>query len=281
MIEKLKTYQWKDKKLTNDVNEVQVEYKLIDMTDYQLNIAYTQCKQMLYNTDVINPGRMIIINQIQNQLDCINAELALRWFKQLKDSVGNIIYSETNLVSEIREWITAVGGTIENAGKYKLKDFVQVPPEFKNVNVEYLMKACRDALGYFNHSKITYPFIYRLGIYFTHKELLESSEHVNDKNDLKSRFTLLKMQLNLRDNIELKANPSGLKESEFRDMIHLKRLKGPKKCKYSELTTSQLITLRDKVLYALEQQAIQQSVIWKTLMGQIEEVAEYKGYKLD
>lgn len=280
MINKLKTYKWKDKKLTNNANEVQAEYRLIDMDDNQLNIAYSQCKQMLYNTDYQNPGRMIILEQIQNQLSYINAELALRWFKTLTDAVGNIIYSETNLLTDIREWILAVGGKIEDAKNYKLKDFVQVPPEFKSVNIETLMMACRDALGYFNHSKITYPFIYRLGIYFTHKELLESSDQIPDKNDLKSRFTLLKTQLNIKDTIELKANPSGLKESEFRDMMHLKRLKGPKKCKYSELSTSQLTTLRDKVLYALEDQVTRQSTVWKILMSQIEEVAEYKGYKL-
>lgn len=280
MIEKLKTYKWKDKRLTNNVNEVQVEYKLIDMDENQLNVAYTQCKQMLYNTDFQNLGRVIILEQIQNQLKYINAELALRWFKTLKDSVGNIIYSETNLLTDIREWIIAIGGKIEDAKNYKLKDFVQVPPEFKNVNVEILMMACRDALGYFNHSKITYPFLYRMGIYFTNKEIQESSDKVPDKTDLKTRFLLLKTQLNLKESTELKANPSGLKESEFRDMIHMKRLKGPKKCKYSELTTSQLLTLRDKVLYSLEDQITKQSAIWRRLMQQIEEVAEYKKFIL-
>lgn len=280
MIEKLKTYKWKDKKLTNNVNENQVEYKLIDMDENQLNIAYSQCKQMLYNTDFQNLGRMIILEQIQNQLNYINAELALRWFKTLKDSIGNIIYSETNLLTDIREWIIAIGGKLEDAKNYKLKDFVQVPPEFKNVNVELLMMACRDALGYFNHSKITYPFLYRMGIYFTYKELQESSDKVPDKTDLKTRFLLLKTQLNLKESTELKANPAGLKESEFRDMIHMKRLKGPKKCKYSELTTSQLTTLRDKVLYSLEDQITQQSVVWRRLMQQIEEVAQYKKFIL-
>lgn len=280
MIEKLKTYKWKDKKLTKDPNEIQVEYKLIDMTDYQLNIAYSQCKQMLYNTDEQNPGRMIVLSTIQEQLDYINAELALRWFKTLKDSVGQLLYTETNLISDIREWIMAVGGNLNNENKYKLKDFVQVPPEFKNVKIDILTKACRDALGYFNHSKITYSFIYSLGIYFTHQELKESEDLISDKNDIQERFNILKLQLGLKDDTKLKANPAGLKESEFRDMIHLKRNKGPKKCKYSELSTSQLITLRDKVLYSLEDLVTKQSQIWKILMQRIEEVAEYKGYKL-
>lgn len=280
MIEKLKTYKWKDKKLTKDPNEIQAEYKLIDMTDYQLNIAYSQCKQMLYNTDEQNPGRMIVLNTIQEQLDYISAELALRWFKTLKDSVGQLLYTETNLISDIREWIMAVGGSLNNENQYKLKDFVQVPPEFKNVKIDILTKACRDALGYFNHSKITYSFIYSLGIYFTHQELKESEDLISDKNDIQERFNILKLQLGLKDDAKLKANPAGLKESEFRDMIHLKRNKGPKKCKYSELSTSQLVTLRDKVLYSLEDLVNKQSQIWKILMQRIEEVAEYKGYKL-
>ena len=60
----------------------------------------------------------------------------------------------------------------------------------------------------------------------------------------------------------------------------MKKNKGYQKCKYSELTTSQLETLKDKVLYALESQILKQVNIWTNLMKQIEKVIEYKNYKL-
>ena len=64
-------------------------------------------------------------------------------------------------------------------------------------------------------------------------------------------------------------------------MIHLKKLKGFSRCKYSEMSTSQLETLRKKVLYAFEEEILYQISVWKELMRQIEEVVEYKHYKLD
>jgi hypothetical protein len=47
------------------------------------------------------------------------------------------------------------------------------------------------------------------------------------------------------------------------------------------MSTSQLETLRKKVLYAFEEEILYQISVWKELMRQIEEVVEYKHYKLD
>ena len=58
-------------------------------------------------------------------------------------------------------------------------------------------------------------------------------------------------------------------------MINLKSNK-----KYIELTTNQLETLRDKVLFLLEENVSFHISQWETLMAQIEEVAEFKKYKL-
>ena len=58
-------------------------------------------------------------------------------------------------------------------------------------------------------------------------------------------------------------------------MINLKISK-----KYSELTTIQLETLKNKLLFILEEQVLFHIMQWQTLMGQIEEVCEYKGFKL-
>ena len=97
----LEKYVWKDRRLTADRNEKQIEYKMINLNELQLNVAYNQCKQMLYNQDVKNPGRMAVLDNIQKQLVYCNAELAVRYFKTLKDKRVPIYSTITPTVSKI------------------------------------------------------------------------------------------------------------------------------------------------------------------------------------
>lgn len=273
---RLENYVWRDSRLTNDRNEKQVEYKLIDMGEYELQTAYDHCKHMLYNSDVKNPGRMLVLDQISKQINDCGAELALRWFKSLTDKDGNLLYSDMSLMTDLRSWVR----DLPKDREYRLQDFVQVPPDYKAVTINSLMDAARDNLGYFDYSKISFAFIFRLGIYFTPSEL-DEMENFTYGHTMKEKFDILKLQLGLKDDIELRSSATGLTEQEFRDMIHLKKLKGFQKCKYSELTTGQLETLRRKVLFAFEEEVLKQVKTWKTLMSQIEEVAKYKGYQLN
>jgi hypothetical protein len=125
-----------------------------------------------------------------------------------------------------------------------------------------------------------------LGIFLTQEELKEIDDDIRaaglnpDSYTLQSKINNhIKLPLNIL-NEELHVNPKGLSGVEFRDMINMKRLKGWKMCKYSSLSTSQLRTLRSKVLCALEDRTKWQAKKWKEIMGQIEEVAKYKHYKL-
>lgn len=272
---KIQTYIWKESRLTSDRSEKQVECKLIDMGLDELQTAYDHCKHMLYNSDVKNPGRMLILDKISKQINDCGAELALRWFKTLTDADGNNLYSNTSLIMDLRNWIKDLPADKE----WRLQDFVSVPPDYKAVTITSLIEAARDNLGYFDHSKISYAFIYRLGIYFTTKEL-DEIDNLTEGHTLQEKFSVLKSQLGINEDIPLKSSPGGLTEQEFRDMIHMKKYKGFQKCKYSELTTSQLETLRRKVLFAFEEEVLKQIKTWKTLMSQIEEVADYKGYPL-
>jgi len=274
----INSYVWKDKRLTEDRAEQQVEYKLVDFDEYQLNVCYQHCKHMLYNTDKENPGRIIILDLLSKQIDNCGAELALRWFKSLTDKDGNFLYSNQTLLSDLRSWTTSLPD-YDPSQTYKLQDFVQVPTEFKGVTIELLRKAILDSLGIFNHSKITLSFLYKLGVYFTPNELA-GLEKYTEGHSLDEKLSVLKSQLGLPEDTNIKINPAGLNEQEFRDMIHLKKRKGYKKCKYSDLTTSQLQTLRNKVLGSFEEKVLWQAKTWKDLMQQIEEVAHYKKYKL-
>lgn len=282
----INAYVWKDARLTRDKNEKQVETKLVDMDEDQLQMIYSHCKEMLYNDDPKNIGRMIIIDQIAKQLDNCGAELALRWFKTLTDAKGNYLYSSETLLSELRSWMHADPNYDPN-NNYRLQDYVQVPPEFRNVSMDALQKACYDGLGVFNHSKITPTFIYNLGIYLTQSELKEIDDDLSRAGLNPDSITMqakidnhIKLPLGL-SSIDVRVNPHGLTGTEFRDMVNMKHYKGYKCCKYSDLTTSQLHTLRFKVLRALENRTMKQVKAWKEIMQQIEEVAEVKGYKLN
>lgn len=278
------SYVWKDARLTRDKDEKQVETRLVDMDEDQLQMVYAHCKEMLYNTDPKNAGRMIIIDQIAKQLDYCGAELALRWFKSLLDKDGNSIYSNESLMAEIRAFKN--NQEYDPEYSYRLKDFEKVPSAYEHVTLNALEKACRDNLGAFDHSKITHSFIYKMGIYLSQSEAKEIDDDLRavglnpDKITLQEKINNhIKVPLGL-SNIEIKINPKGLTKSEFRDMINMKHLKGYRMCKYSSLTTSQLQTLRNKVLYALEDRTNWQAKKWKEIMAQIEEVAKYKNYKL-
>lgn len=278
----INSYVWKDARLTHNRDEKQVETRLVDMDEDQLQMVYNHCKEMLYNPDPKNAGRMIIIDQIAKQLDYCGAELALRWFKTIQDKDGNYIYSNETLMSELRSWTDGC----DPSENYTLKDLVQVPAEYRNVSLNSLQLACRDALGSFDHSKITHSFIYKMGIFLTQEELREIDSDLKDQGLNPDNYTLqtkienhIKLPLNVL-NVDLKVNPKGLSGTEFRDMINIKHLKGYRMCKYSVLTTSQLRTLRSKVLCALEDRTKWQAKKWKEIMSQIEEVAKYKHFKL-
>lgn len=278
----LNSYVWKDARLTHDKSEKQVETRLVDMDQDQLQMIYNHCKEMLYNTDPKNTGRMIILDQIAKQLDYCGAELALRWFKTLQDQDGNYLYSDETLMTELRSWLDGCNPDEE----YTLKDLVQVPAEYRNVSLSSLQLACKDALGSFDHSKITYTFLYNLGIFLTQEELNAIDNDLRLQGLNPDNYTLqtkiknhIKFPLNLLD-IDIKINPTGLSGTEFKDMINMKHLKGYRMCKYSVLSTAQLRTLRSKVLFHLEDRTKLQVKKWKEIMSQIEEVAKYKRFKL-
>lgn len=275
----IQDYIWKDRRLTKNKEEKQVTYKLVDTDEYTLNTMYHHCKDMLYSTNINHLGRVVILDCIKEQLGYCGAELALRYFKSLKDINNQNIYTEENLLSDLRTWLKVKKANEPHKDKFCLGDLVQVPSYIKSVSVEDLILACRDALPIFDHSKITFSFIYSMGIYFTEKELQELKIHISSTS-LKDKIVEIKHQLGLYDDKVININPSGLSESQFRDMIRMKKGNNFRKCKYSDLSTSQLNTLRNKVLFTLEDKIMKQIEIWKTLMGQIEEVAEYKKYKL-
>lgn len=282
----INSYIWKDARLTHDKSEKQVETRLIDMDEDQLQMVYSHCKDMLFNTDPKNAGRLIIIDQIAKQMNYCMAELILRFEKSRLDNEGNPIYPDNaSYLQDIKSWINNKDYNPEI--KYTMQNFTQeIPEEYKKTSLSAVIDACKDNLGLFDHSKITYTFIYQLGLYLTQEELKEIDDDLKkagiDPKDITLQEKIdnhIKVPLGL-SNVEIKINPRGLTKSEFRDMINMKHLKGYKSCKYSALTTSQLQTLSNKVLKVLKYRTMKQAEKWQELMVQIEEVADYKHIKL-
>lgn len=283
---KIETFVWKDAKLVRGSSEIQNETRFIDMNQDQLQTCYTHSKNMLYNTDPKNLGRIIILDQISQQLDNCGAELALRYFLDLKDNQGKYLYTNESLLMELHSWCRSIEN-YDPKENYRLQDFVEVPTEYQGVLIETLMKACQDRLGILDHSKITKTFIYnRLGLYLTTEELYEIDKDLEEHGMNPNKISLqtkienhIKFPLGL-SGIEIRINPKGLTGEEFKDMVNLKKLKGYKYCKYSALTTHQLHTLRYKVLFELEERTLWQIKTWKTIMQEIEEVAKHQHFKL-
>lgn len=283
---KMDSYIWKDATLKNTKSKMCIETRLIDMDNDQLQMCYDHCKEMLYNTSTKTPGRIVVLDQISKQIDYCGAELALRYFKSLTDSEGNYLYTNEGLLCDLLSWIRSIPN-YSSKDNYRLKDILQVPTEYQGVLLEDLAKACKDTLGAFNHSKITFTFIYdTLGLYLTSEELKSINKDLREHGFDPNKITLqdkinnhIKFPLGISD-INIKINPKGLTGAEFKDMVNLKKLKGYKYCKYSALTDDQLHTLRSKVLHALEERICKQAHLWTSLMTQIEEVANYKKYKL-
>jgi hypothetical protein len=63
----LNKYIWKDKAVRTATEFIQKEYKMVDMTEKNLQLAYNHCKDMLYNNSKEDPGRYLVLDEISTQ----------------------------------------------------------------------------------------------------------------------------------------------------------------------------------------------------------------------
>ena len=271
----LNKYIWKEKAVRTTTEFTQKEHKMIDMTEKNLQIAYNHCKDMLYNNSKEDPGRYLVLDEISKQINNCSAELAVRWFCSLLDNKQNPKYSRFSLLLEIKTILEQIKSNHLEDHTFRLQDLYSgIPTDYNPVSVESLMKACKDTLGKFNKQHITKSFIIKQGIWFTSEELNDFKE-IDKLRTVPEIIKTIKSRFGLDMATDLRLKSTGLNYEQFRGMMNIKINK-----KYSELTTVQLETLKNKILFALEENVIFQIEQWKKLMNQIEEVCEYKGYKL-
>lgn len=135
-------------------------------------------------------------------------------------------------------------------------------------------EGCLDRLGKFNKQHITLTFILKQGLWFTAQESKDLVEKDPKTGQIRDKIEVAKERLGLKPTSTLYVTPKGLSYAQLRSMVNLKSKK------YTELTTDQLRLLRNKILYALEDDVRFHISQWETRKNQIKLVCDAKGYTL-
>ena len=267
----IKSFVWKGEK--KEVNGVltQEEVRLIDADENQLKKFYNHCMSMLYNQDKQNPGRYLLLDIIKDQIARCNCELFLRWLEQEKGK------PRFTFLSDVRTILDNNKDSIPDTKSVPISAIVGgCPDEFKDIPISLVIEDCIDRLGYFNKQHITLSFIVKQGLWFTQQELKDLTER-NEDGTIKDRIEVVKerLGLKLKPNINLYITPKGLTFGQLKAMLLLRSKK------YSELTTDQLKTLRNVILFALSDEVRFHINQWESRITQLKEVAKFKGITLE
>lgn len=273
--DKLNSYVWKKRKVIVDKDTItQEKVKMMDMTEDELTSARKHCINMLYNDSKFDPGRFIVLEEITNQINNCNTELAIRWFLSLT-SDDKPVYTRFSLLNQLNEKLAELKENNPDIMIFRLKDVYDgLPIDYQEIDINSVIKGCKYLLGKFNRKHITTNFILKQGIWFTKQEI-DDFNNIEKLKSLKEIIFVIKERLGIKQSYELPIKSTGLNYSQFRAMINLKVNK-----KYSDLTTTQLETLKSKILFILEEDIHYHIQQWQNLISQIEEVAAYKGYNL-
>lgn len=267
----INNFVWKGPK----VNGVQEEIRLVDADFYQLQKFYNHCNEMLYNKDSKYPGRVVLKDIVQDQIQRCRAELLIRWLRSEKQ------YTTTNCLEDLRAIISNNKEelTQEVIKTYAIGNIMNgLPIEFERVPISLVMDACLDSLGVLDNSHLTLNFIVKMGLWFTPQEMqkpvAEGGLYKKDSETGKAvnRLEVVTKELRLNPSISLRIDNTGLSYAEFRSMCRLKR------DKYANLTSDQLRLLSNKVLYRFQDQCEMQAKQWQDKIAEILKVAESKGW---
>lgn len=266
--EDINSYVWKGPK----VNGVQQEIKLVDATFEQLQKWYNHCQQMLYNNDVKNPGRVTLLDIVQDQIQHCRAELLIRWLKVEKQ------YSNTRCLEDLRKLISNNKEVLtpEAIKTYPIGNLMDgLPIEYQRVPVKLIMDACLDLLGVMDNQHITLNFIIKMGLWFTPREMQKDLYRKDpETGKARNRLDVVKeeLRINLRPNQFLRICDTGLSFAEFKAIYMMQR------DKFSNLTSEQLKLLSNKILYRFQIQCEEQAKQWQMKSEEICRVAAEKGW---
>lgn len=265
---------WKGEKRKEGEKYVQNSEKIVEMTPERLKECWSHCEKMLRNNDPKHLGRYNVLEEVTSEINKCNTELLLRYFENTYQKIENriatkrfsLMISLRQLMSnnsEISDWsVVPISHISDN-----------LPDEFKDISISDVLDGCTDNLGAFNKQHLTMTFITKMGLWFTKAEENELKGTTNSNTE---RLKIAKERLHLPAKLVLRFSEKGLSYHEMRAMLTL-----PKKQKYSDMTTEQLLTLRNKVLLRLSREIDGHIYSWKRLQKQIEIVAKNKGIDLN
>lgn len=263
-------YIWKGEKIKDKDEITQKSEKMIDMTPERLKECYAKCEKMLHNTDPEHLGRYKVLEQVDDQINKCNVELLLRFFENAYLHNNRTPTRRHSLWISLREMM---------ANNPEITDWTKVPitlvsndvpNEFQNVYISDVLEGCLDKLGAFDKRHLTMTFITKMGLWFTKQEENELKGNSNVE-----RLRSAKERLRLPDKLPLRISEKGLSFHEMRAILVL-----PKKQKYSDMTTEQLVTLRDKVLLRFQREVDGHIFSWKRLQRQLLQVAASKNIEI-
>lgn len=268
------SFVWKGEKRKEGDKFVQESEKIADMSPERLKECWIHCEKMLRNDNPKNLGRYNVLEEVTSQINKCNTELLLRYFENTYQTRENqsstkrfsLMISLRQLMSnnpEISDWSKVPISYISD----------NLPDEFKDISILDVLDGCTDNLGVFNKQRLTMTFITKMGLWFSK---YEEKELNNISNSNTERLKVVKERLHLPSKLVLRLSEKGLTYHEMRAMLTL-----PKKQKYSDMTTEQLVTLRNKVLLRLSREIDGHIFSWKRLQKQIELVAKSKGINLN
>ncbi len=263
----INTFVWKGRKVEVNGQLIQDEKKLVDCSEDELRTFYKHCDSMLYNTSKECPGRYVLLDIIEDQRVRCNAELFLRWLEQEKST------PRFTFLSSLRVFLDNNKG-IDTKNVFISEALVGgCPAEFARLPIDIVLEGCLDKLGKFNKQHITLTFILKQGLWFTQQESKDLTEKT-PSGEFREKAEVAKERLGLKSSVNLYMTPKGLSFAQLRAMVNLKSKK------YSELTTPQLETLRNRILFSLEDEVKFHIGQWETRKNQIKMVCDAKGYTL-
>lgn len=261
------SFVWKGPRVEVNGQLMQTEKRLIDCSEEELKGFYEHCDSMLYNEDREYPGRYVLLDIIKDQRNRCNAEMFLRWLEQEKEMPRFTFLSSLRVFLDNNKNIDTKEVLIAEAL------IGNCPREYDTLPIKLVLEGCLDQLGRFNKQHITLTFILKQGLWFSPQESKDLTEK-DENGEFREKTTVAKERLRLKPTVNLYITPKGLSFTQLRAMVNLKSKK------YSELTTPQLETLRNKILFALEDEVKLHIKQWETRKNQIKMVCDSKGFTL-
>ena len=265
----INSFVWKGKKSIVDGTVVQETKKMMEASQEEIKGWLEKCSEMLYNNNKETPGRYILLNIIEDQRERCNAELFIRWLEHDKDTPKYVFMTALRNFLDNNPKIELEDGTFIDTKKASIAIAVgDCPKEFMSLSIELVLDACLDQLGRFSKQHLTLSFFLRQGIY------LSPTDKQNIKPNM-SKSDYVKQYLDIKANYDIPISHKGLTLKEMKAMISL-----PRSAKYSELSTVQLETLRNKILFLLEMDVRFHISEWEMRERQLKLVAKARGFNV-